>query len=105
LFIDTPHGPALIGVVSRGDSINGQPCASGGVYVRADKVVAWIERETQRKLERSPCDGGKADAPGVADEESGCSAGGGALGAGVLVVIAAIWALTWRRNEKRWPEI
>lgn len=48
-------GEALIGVVSRGVGTSTAPCGGGGVYVRANKVVGWIERTTGRKLTRSGC--------------------------------------------------
>ena len=48
-------GNALIGVVSRGVGTSGSPCGGGGVYVRANKVVGWIERSTGRKLTRTGC--------------------------------------------------
>ena len=51
LYIDVGNGAALIGVVSRGSSSPGEPCGGGGVYVRADKVVAWIQKTTGRKLD------------------------------------------------------
>ena len=99
LFLPTAHGPALIGVVSRGVGESGAPCGGGGVYVRADKVVPWIEKVTGRKLMRTPC-GGKADGEGTeADDAGGCSAGGGAAGGGLLVVCALGWLLTVPRRR------
>ncbi len=100
VYVKTPHGSALIGVVSRGVGTQTAPCGGGGVYIRADaaQLVAWVERVTQRKLERAACDG-PADGPGdEAAEAGGCSAGGGVLGGGVLIIIAALWILTRRRT-------
>ncbi|MBA3464774.1 MAG: serine protease, partial [Deltaproteobacteria bacterium] len=76
-MIKTPSGPALVGVVSRGLALPGLPCGNGGVYVRADKVVSWIESVTGRDLERVACDR-PADDPEAEPEEAGggCSAGG-----------------------------
>jgi uncharacterized protein (TIGR03382 family) len=92
-MIGTPKGPALVGVVSRGLALPGRPCGNGGVYVRADKVVAWIEAVTGRDLERSACDR-QADDPEADPEEDagGCSAtgGGGSLLVGMML-IAAVW--------------
>jgi len=96
VYLDTADGPALVGVVSRGLALPGAPCGNGGVYVRADKVVSWIQRVTGAKLARTSC-GGKADTD---DEEvpgeGGCSTGAGAgLGAG-LVALAVC-----RRRSRR----
>ena len=107
IYVDTDQGPSLIGVVSRGLEVAGTPCGNGGVYVRADKVVAWIEKETGRTIARSKCDD-PADGPGdglpTVDDGGGCSAGAGVLGGGILVVIAALWILTApRRREARAP--
>ena len=101
LFVPTQHGPALIGVVSRGVGASGSPCGGGGIYVRADKVVPWIEKLTGRKLDRAPCDG-KADGEGDGDESSGgCSIGGGSLAGGALVLAIIGWVLTIPRRRKR----
>jgi len=82
-FLDGPAGPALVGVVSRGLAIPGAPCGNGGIYVRADKVVAWAQRVTERRFTRTTCDGERderGDAPGEltddtggADDAGGCS--------------------------------
>ena len=102
LYLPTAHGPALIGVVSRGLGISGQPCGSGGVYVRADKVIAWIEKVTGRKVTRTPCSG-KGDAADSPEETGGCSIGAGTAAggaAGSLLVIAALaWLLTVPRRR------
>src|SRR5665647_105315 len=73
-FLDSPAGPALVGVVSRGLALPGQPCGNGGIYVRADKIVAWAQSITDRRFTRTRCDGERADDPGsVDDEEAGCT--------------------------------
>jgi secreted trypsin-like serine protease len=91
-YIMTAHGPALLGVVSRGLATFDAPCGGGGIYVRADRVVAWIESVSDRKLDRVPCDL-PADAPGAV-EPGGCNAAFGsvhsvlAIGYGLLVALA-----------------
>ena len=98
-----PSGPVLVGVTSRGLGLPGLPCGNGGVYIRADKVAAWIERTTKRKLTRVGC-GGPADDPEITaeadDESGGCSAGVGGSASGVLVGIAML-AGVWRRRATR----
>lgn len=103
-MLDTKDGPVLTGVVSRGLALPGIPCGNGGVYVRADKVVAWIERTTQRKLVRVGC-GGPADDPEIegADgegdgEDGGCDASGGS--ATLLVGMVMLASLRRRRGTR-----
>ncbi len=50
LFLVTDAGYYLVGVTSRGYSDFGPPCGGGGIYVRADAVVDWIEEVTGREL-------------------------------------------------------
>jgi endonuclease G len=90
-FLATNAGPALVGVVSRGEGAAGAPCGGGGVYERADKVAAWIEQTTHRKLARTVCDN-KADEEGEASAGGGCSAGGElAGGTALLLLVGALW--------------
>jgi endonuclease G len=96
---EAPVGPVLVGVVSRGLALPGIPCGNGGIYVRADKVTAWIERTTKRKLARVGC-GGPADDPEIAadeveddDSSGGCDAGGGGSGTTVLFGLALLAAI------------
>lgn len=100
-MIDTPDGPALVGVVSRGLALPGLPCGNGGIYVRADKVVAWVEAVTGRDLARVACDR-QADDPEAEPEEEtgGCSAGGGA---GSLLFGMVLIAAVWRRRATGGP--
>jgi len=97
VYLDTAGGPALIGVVSRGLGAPGKPCGSEGIYVRADKVVTWIQSVTNTKLQRSTCDG-PADGEDAADGDvGGCDAGPGAgIGAGLAALVFA-----WRRRGRR----
>jgi endonuclease G len=103
-YLQTASGLALAGVVSRSISVAGPPCGGGGIYVRADKVVSWIERETGRSLTRVACTGSgsgddsdgtsgsgsgsghhgdaPADDPGHVANDDGCSVGGSGNGAG-----------------------
>jgi endonuclease G len=87
VYIDTPQGPALAGIVSRGLALPGPPCGNGGVYVRADKVVSWVQSVTGTRLDRTSCPG-RADGDEPPDE-GGCSAGGARVGplVGVLLML------------------
>ena len=109
VYIETAQGPALVGVVSRGLlSWGDEPCGGGGVYVRADKVASWIERESGRKLHRVACDGpadADADMAGVTVEDGGCNAAGGALAGGFSLFYAALAVVGLRlAGRRRRPE-
>jgi len=68
--------------------------------VRADRVVSWIEKETNRKIARSTC-AGKADGEGGDEATSGgCDVAGGALGGGALVLAALAWLLAIPRRPR-----
>jgi secreted trypsin-like serine protease len=100
LYISTAAGPALIGVVSRGLAFSGMPCGEGGVFVRADKVVEWIESVTGRVVERVACDR-PADGDGRADDDAGgCNAGGGVLEGGLAMYYALVCAFAMRRSRR-----
>jgi secreted trypsin-like serine protease len=99
LYVSTSHGPALVGVVSRGVELAGEPCGGDGVYVRADKVVPWIEKVTSEHVTRAVCDD-KSDAPGVGETGGGCSIGPGAFGGAALVLAAMVWLLTIPRRRR-----
>ncbi len=99
-FLETPAGPALVGVVSRGLAIPGAPCGNGGIYVRADKVVAWAQTVTDRRFTRTSCDGERVDDPGDADEDTGgCSTTRRSpitVGVGLAIAVAVL-----RRRRRR----
>jgi secreted trypsin-like serine protease len=99
VYVDTPGGPALIGVVSRGLSLPGAPCGGGGVHVRLDPIAPWIERVTRRRLARTSC-GGRADAEDAADGD-GCAAAGGAGAAFGLALLGAVTAARARSRTRR----
>ena len=101
----------VIAAVSRGVDGAATPCGGGGIYVRTDKVMHWIEQTTGRTVAKDSCytgaDDGGSGAPGStgtdtgSDREQGSApAGGGCsttgtgsttLGFGVLLVgIAAL---------------
>ena len=103
-MIDTPHGLAVAGVVSRGLALPGAPCGNGGVYVRADKVVAWIQAVTGRKLARVGCEGrGDQADPEIepadqgGEDTGGCAAAGQGAG-GLLIPVGALLVAIRRRR-------
>ena len=44
LYLMTSYGPVLAGVTSRSYDNPQLPCSGGGIYVRPDKVLDWIEK-------------------------------------------------------------
>ncbi len=119
IYIGTAHGPALIGVVSRGLASWGEPCGDGGVFVRADRVAAWIEEVSGRVVDRVDCDlpadddagAGLEDGSGTgsgasetASDGGGCDAVGGASGAlesGFVLVYGLFCAASLRLSRMR----
>jgi hypothetical protein len=47
----------LAGITSRATLPAPTPCGSGGIYVRTDALLAWIEAETGQTLARPDCEG------------------------------------------------
>jgi uncharacterized protein (TIGR03382 family) len=110
VYLDTPQGPALVGVVSRALGQAGPPCGGGGVYVRADQVLSWVERMTGETVRRTRCrapvdDGAPSDAQGspLQGEGSGASAGGCSASAGPTgtAMLAVLGALAVGRAPRR----
>jgi MYXO-CTERM domain-containing protein len=57
LYLLTPEGDFLVGVTSRayaGVSQNA-PCREGGIYVRPDKLIEWIEEKADRRITYPVC--------------------------------------------------
>jgi secreted trypsin-like serine protease len=115
VYLDTPNGPVVIASVSRGVDGANTPCGGGGIYVRTDKVVDWIEQTTGRTVAKDECTGTadecaaeQQDAEANANpDEVGCSATRSTGFASALLVIGALLfgrrrrASTNRSNEAR----
>jgi endonuclease G len=90
VYLETARGTVVIGAVSRGLDGSATPCGGGGIYVRTDKIVEWIETTTGRTISKDSCGDG-SDRTG--DEDSidpgstigGCAtaSGGAGRGAGI----------------------
>ncbi|CAN5826741.1 hypothetical protein BH11MYX3_BH11MYX3_25650 [soil metagenome] len=109
VYLDTDRGPVLIASVSRGLDDAATPCGGGGIYVRTDKVLAWIEDTTDRAIAQDSCTGDGelasggpgSDDGGGADRAAfngGCSTSGGSAGA--LMLLAVIGSLRFRRRTR-----
>jgi secreted trypsin-like serine protease len=101
-YIDTQdgHGHALVGIVSRGLALPAAPCGNGGVYVRVDKVISWIQSVTGRTLAKTQCGAPDADAIEDADAAGGCSASSSTVG---LIAAFALLVCAWllARRDRR----
>ncbi|MBV8759649.1 MAG: trypsin-like serine protease [Deltaproteobacteria bacterium] len=97
VYFDTDRGPILIGAVSRGVDGAAQPCGGGGIYVRTDKVVSWIESTTHRTIAKDDCGLG-SDAANVT-ASSGCAASGRGVGGGSVGGLLALALLAARRRR------
>ena len=93
VYLDTPTGTVVIGAVSRGVDNAETPCGGGGIYVRTDKLVEWIEQATGSAVEADDCETAYSgeDVPADVADEGGCSVGGGTgFGAIGLVLLALL---------------
>lgn len=54
LYLATSFGTFLAGVTSRSYDDASIACSEGGIYVRPDKVIAWIEDKAGGKVARAP---------------------------------------------------
>ncbi|HLU67409.1 MAG TPA: serine protease, partial [Kofleriaceae bacterium] len=107
VYLSTPYGTVLAGVVSRGLNNSPAPCGYGGIYVRPDAVLDWIEATAGTAITRATCqtpdpdpdpdggDGGEGDdvdeGDGSGDGEgdgsgAGDGSGGGAAGSQAPVI-------------------
>ncbi len=55
LYLVTPRGEFLVGIVSRGVQAGGPLCGQGGIYGRPDAIVDWIEEQTGVDLPEPIC--------------------------------------------------
>ncbi|HEU0031745.1 MAG TPA: trypsin-like serine protease [Kofleriaceae bacterium] len=110
VYLDTARGTVVIGAVSRGLDNAATPCGGGGIYVRTDKIVQWIESTAGHPVEKDLCaagpgegsgsgsgsgsgddnDGGDGDRFGDSDISGGCAAGGGSTGIALAFAIGLV---------------
>jgi hypothetical protein len=101
VYLDTPRGPVVVGAVSRGLDGAATPCGGGGIYVRTDKIAAWIETTAGKQIAEDACAGRADDGGADADVTGGCSAGGGAGGLAPLFLGLALLPLRRRGRKAR----
>lgn len=69
LYLNTSHGDYLAGITSRGYNTSWN-CGGGGIYVRPDALIDWIEESTGESLPVPDCSG-EQDSGGNPDGEPG----------------------------------
>jgi endonuclease G len=89
LYLMTSRGPVLAGVTSRGYDDSPLPCSAGGIYVRPDKVLDWIETTAGVPVSRAS-----------ELSEGGCCDAGGSSGGAIPLAIGVV-ALARRRRRAR----
>ncbi len=89
VYLQSRHdGIVLAGVVSRALDDAATPCGDGGIYVRPDDLIAWIELAADEPIARATCiappedpsDDGDDGEPGDGDGQPGGPGGDGASG-------------------------
>ncbi len=121
VYLDTPRGTIVIGAVSRGLDNAATPCGGGGIYVRTDAVVAWIEATTGKTVSKDTCltgedlgeaedptepgpSGGDGDEAGgfeSSDVTGGCATSEGGVGAGGAILAVGLALARRRRRDQR----
>lgn len=104
LYLLTDEGDYLLGLTSRGVEGGESTCGHGGIYVRADAIVDWVEAETGVELARPPCaqaDTGPDSGEGEGGpSEPGCGCSTSSPGAAAW----GLWALlAWARRRSATP--
>lgn len=121
VYLDTPRGTIVVGAVSRGLDGSATPCGGGGIYVRTDKVLSWIETTVGKPVTKDSCAGGtnppeNPDQPGGGNPTTppggtgpdqtgaqneitgGCSTGGGGTGGAAVMFAMLLGGLRRRRR-------
>ncbi|MBA2542280.1 MAG: trypsin-like serine protease [Deltaproteobacteria bacterium] len=80
VYLETARGPVVIGAVSRGLDGAATPCGGGGIYVRTDKIVQWIEQTAGKPVEKDLCAAGPGGEEPGGEEPGGEEPGGGEPG-------------------------
>jgi len=107
VYFDTPRGTVVIGAVSRGVDGAAMPCGGGGIYVRTDKIVKWIEDTTGRTIAKDECSASGSDGPDAYADvaDGGCSTTGrggtGGAGLGMGLALLAMRGRSRRTSRHR----
>lgn len=100
VYLDTERGPVLVAAVSRGLDDSATPCGGGGIYVRTDKVLAWVEAATGRDIAKHCADESDAVDDSV-DPAGGCSTSGSGASTGLPLVGLVMLVRLVGRSRRR----
>ena len=81
VYLDTPRGAIVIGAVSRGVENSPTACGGGGIYVRTDKILQWIEQTAGKAVAKDDCVTGPDTGGTGTGSGSGSGTGSGGGGA------------------------
>ena len=90
VYLTTPRGEVAVGVVSRGVADASTACGGGGIYVRTDKLVAWLG-DVAGEIAIDSC--GSGAAPAAVEEpelDGGCTASRGQVGLFVALALVLV---------------
>jgi len=76
LYLNTDEGDFLVGITSRGYNSSSWDCGHGGIYVRPDAVIDWIEEVIGQPLATPECGGSEDDQDGSPNLGGGGGDGG-----------------------------
>ena len=76
LYLSTDEGDYLVGITSRGYNTSWD-CGSGGIYVRPDAVIDWLEESIGESLPEPDCGGSASEDDAAAPGGNGGSGGSG----------------------------
>ncbi len=100
VLLDSAGGAVVIGAVSRGVANADTPCGGGGIYVRTDSVIEWIEDTAGTQVAKDDCGGvaysSDEDVVDRVDQYVGCAATP-ASGAGMIGLV--LFALGRKRRR------
>jgi len=87
VYLASPNGTVVAGVVSRGTNSAGDQCGLSGIYVRPDGVIEWIESTAGTTISKATCgtppdDGGDDTGDGDGDGDGDGSGDGDGDGTG-----------------------
>lgn len=107
VYLETDRGPIVVGAVSRGVDNSATPCGGGGIYVRTDKIVKWVEETAGRAVTKDGCtpDSGEGRSgdddliDGYGNTLGGCSTS--RSGGWSLALAPIVWLGTIRRRMRR----
>lgn len=100
VYLETERGPILVGAVSRGVNNSATPCGGGGIYVRTDNIIQWIEDTAGHAVMKDDCVGAAPmDAADAPTDEVGCNATGTGSASLAFSVLALGLAVARRRRR------